>query len=232
MSPVARIRLGHYAGLATRYSVFRTEAALEIDEKDHFEVRRKRVFFDDILLVTHHRDIGTAFCVVNALVALICWTFAFIFLMSGSSGGVIAFSCLAAPSTLAVILRLTLRVDVVTVFGRRSKAILRYTFRKRFARETFADLCERARAAQQRVADEIAASVPIATPDEVPPSPAWATLESPPLSSGAALEEMPPSPPPETPETVHPLPAQQDEQSSSQETDETLPPRRRFNEST
>ena len=151
--------------------MFRTDAAIEIDQMDHFEVRRKRVFFDDILLVTHHREVDTTFLIVNAVIAVLFWTFAVFFLIIGERAGVIAFSCLAAPSTIAFILRLTLRVDVVTVFGRRSKAVLRYSFRKRFARETFADISARAAAAQQKLADEIAASAPLVVPEETPPLP-------------------------------------------------------------
>jgi hypothetical protein len=70
------------------------------------------------------------------------------------------FLMLAAVVAALGILRLILGVDIVTVFGRRSRAAVRYGFRKAFARQVFENICARTAAAQQRRAEEIAASEP------------------------------------------------------------------------
>ena len=71
-------------------------------------------------------------------------------------------------------IRLALKVDVVTIFGRRSKAAMRYPFRKAYARRIYDETCANVAAAQRKLAHEIAANEPPpdATPaEELPPMP-------------------------------------------------------------
>lgn len=171
MSARKRVLLGRFAGIATRYAIYRTDSAIEVDERDNFEIQRRRVFFDDILLITHHRQLGVAFLTVMALFGLGFLGVAAAFYFAGENSSAAVFLAFAAPFLILAVLRIALRVDVVTIFGRRTKAVLRYGFRKRFARETFEDLSNRARAAQQRLADEIAAATPAAPEAELPEMP-------------------------------------------------------------
>jgi hypothetical protein len=171
MNATKRVRLGRFAGLATRFAIYRTDVAIEIDERDNFEVQRRRVFFDDILLITHHRELGGWYVAVMSIATLIFGGAAIVFLTVEERSVAAVFGLFAAPFALFLLLRLILRVDVVNIFGRRTKAVLRYGFRKRFARETFDDLTERTRAAQQRLADEIAAAMPAAPVEELPEMP-------------------------------------------------------------
>lgn len=165
-----RIRLGRFAGLATRFAIYRTETALEIDERDNFEVQRRRVFFDDVLLITYHRKLGAAYLAAMAILTLLFAGIAIAFVSSGENIAAV-FGAFAVPFAALFFVRLILRVDVITVFGRRTKATLRYTFRKRFARETFDDLTARTRAAQDRLAEEIAAAMPAPPAEELPEMP-------------------------------------------------------------
>lgn len=182
MSAPKRVRLGRFAGIATRYSIYRTDSAIEIDERDNFEVQRRRVFFDDILLITHHRQRGAAYVAMMSILTLLFAGIAIAFAASNQPDVAMGFGIFTIPFAILLIVRLILRVDVVTIFGRRTKAVLRYSFRKRFARETFDDLTERTRAAQQRLADEIAAATPKAevAVEELPEMPP-VSIDEPPL---------------------------------------------------
>ena len=71
-----------------------------------------------------------------------------------SLAGYILLIWVAGPFWLAFALRLIFRVDAVTVFGRRTKAVMRFSFRKRRAREVFGWVCERTREKQAQPAPE------------------------------------------------------------------------------
>src|ERR1051326_480522 len=66
-----RVLIGRNNDFATRQIVYRTPVGIEVDELDHFEVVRKRVFYDDVLLVTYHREQSWGFIVLAAIVALL-----------------------------------------------------------------------------------------------------------------------------------------------------------------
>ena len=66
-----RRRLGRWTGLlGGRQAVYEVNEGLEIDERDGYEVTRKRVFWEDVLLVTYHRYIGVAYPLLTALAAV------------------------------------------------------------------------------------------------------------------------------------------------------------------
>jgi len=168
-----RVLIGRNNDFATRQIVYRTPVGIEVDELDHFEVRRKRVFYDDVLLVTYHREQSWGFIVLTAILVLLFGLLAFV----ASSVPPLAMT-LAAVAAAALVLgtmRLLMQVDVVTVFGRRSKAAVRYAYRKARARQTFNEICANVAAAQRRLAREIAESEPAAAAvpaEELPPMPA------------------------------------------------------------
>jgi hypothetical protein len=153
MTEPTRKLIARHTGLVTRELVYETADGVEIETVDHYEVTRRRVFFDDVVLVTYHRQIGALFIFLNLLVV-------FFFVATGAVGAsamrgmagwsfLLAFALLAAPSFVAIVIRLILRVDVINVFGRRSKATLRFSFRKRRAREVYGRICARARQVQR-----------------------------------------------------------------------------------
>lgn len=156
--PAKRTRIGRNNGFATRQVVYRTPVGIEIDELDHFEIVRKRVFYDDVLLVTYHREQSWGFVILTGIVVVVFAVLAKIAIEVPPLA-----MTLGAVAALALVLgtiRLLLQVDVVTVFGRRSKAAIRYPYRKAFARRMFNEICANAAAAQRRLAHEIAANEP------------------------------------------------------------------------
>jgi hypothetical protein len=167
-----RKRIGRWNDIATRQAIYQTDAGLEIDEIDHFEINRKRVFYDDILLVTMHRYIGVWF-----VVAMLVFGIGFLTIgaLIGDKSAVIAFGIIASPFLIMALVRVIARIDVITVFGKRSRARMRYTFRKSYARRIYAEISAKAREAQRRLAADIQAAEPPEAPpltDEVPMPPA------------------------------------------------------------
>jgi hypothetical protein len=69
----------------------------------------------------------------------------------------IIFVIVGFPALIAFALRLMFRVDVITVFGKRTKAAIRFRLRKKRAREAYAQIVAAVQTAQQRMAREIAA---------------------------------------------------------------------------
>jgi len=151
-----RIRIGRFNDAASRQTVYQTGEALEVDEVDHFSIVRRRVFFDDVLLVTRHRAVGTAFVGSMAI-------FAFVFVFIGwmcklakePEAGIVCAS-LSVPFLLALVTRLVLKVEILTVYGRRSKAAMKVSFRKGYSRRKFEEICALVAQAQERVAAEAA----------------------------------------------------------------------------
>jgi len=166
-----RVLIGRNNDFATRQIVYRTPVGIEVDELDHFEVVRKRVFYDDVLLVTYHREQSWGFIVLAAFVALLLGFLAYV--ASSVPPLAMTFAGVAALALVLGVTRFLMQVEVVTVFGRRSKAAVRYAYRKAFARQMFNEICANAAAAQRKLAREIAANEPEPLPaEELPPMPA------------------------------------------------------------
>jgi hypothetical protein len=90
------------------------------------------------------------FVIAHAIIALILFGVGtLIWSLAGFNGGVVMFFALGTPSLIALTLRLIFRVDIVTIFGRRSKARMRFTLRKQRARDVFQHVIERVTEAQK-----------------------------------------------------------------------------------
>jgi len=114
-----RERLGTTAGAFTRTAIYRTNDAIEVDDLEWVEIRRRRVFFADVLLVTFHKEIGVIFPVVLGILAGFWGLIALAIATSSVEISLIFFGA-AALFAIPVILRLILKLDVITVYGRRS----------------------------------------------------------------------------------------------------------------
>ena len=145
-----RERLGTTAGAFTRTAIYRTNDAIEVDDLEWVEIRRRRVFFADVLLVTFHKEIGVIFPVVLGILAGFWGLIALAIATSSVEISLIFFGA-AALFAIPVILRLILKLDVITVYGRRSKARIQYAYRKQYARRIYEEICEQVRAAQAPV---------------------------------------------------------------------------------
>lgn len=156
MTPGKRKLLGRNIGAMSREAVFETADAIESESREGYEVTRKRVLFEEVLLVTIHREMGLLYVILTAALTII---FAGIAILSRSVLPVaISFGILALPFFIACVVRLIMRLDFVSVFGRRSKAVMRFSLRKRRAREVYGRICSRSlevqRAMVERPAEE------------------------------------------------------------------------------
>jgi hypothetical protein len=147
-----RTLLGTESGIATRQRVYETDDSIVVESTDQYELSRKSVLFEDVVLITYHREIGWLYVLVLAALTL---AFSGIAATAYASGAPLKVTAtIAAPILIALIIRLVMKVDVVSVFGRRSRAAIHFSFRKRRARELYGRLCYRTRQAQ-RVPEEI-----------------------------------------------------------------------------
>jgi hypothetical protein len=148
----ARKPIGKSLSLAGSELVFQTADGFEIHRSTHYRVEELRVFHDDVMLVTIHREIGSLYVIFNGLVATFCLSFALIFLLIDDETwpAAVVFAIAGAPFVIALLLRLLLKVDVITIFGRRSTARMRFGFRKQRAREVYGQVCAAVRQAQRR----------------------------------------------------------------------------------
>lgn len=215
-----RERLGRWSGLfGGRQTVYAVDDGVEVDELDGYEVTRRRVFWEDVLLVTYHRKIGVAFPVFTVLAAALFGLMAFGIGTANPTAGAVIAAIFCTPFIVALGLRLALGVDVVTVFGRRTMARMRFSFLKARARRTFDMIIDRARRAQDQIArryaneDAARAASDTASP---PAAGGPAPLAAAPAASGASAPAAPassPSSPASLPSAFEPppLPTSEDE---------------------
>ncbi len=146
-----RTYLGAASGFEIRQRVYAARDCLEIDEIEQYDVMRKRVFYDDVLLVTYHRFRGRVYLLVTGLAAFASAVLSAQIARTQTQLGLFFFALLGLPFLLAFALRATLGVDTVTVYGRRSKARLHFPFRRRRAREVLKQICRSVQQTQQRM---------------------------------------------------------------------------------
>jgi uncharacterized integral membrane protein len=127
---------------------------IDLDSSQNYEVIRRRVFFDDVSLVTLHRERGTAFLLTTGAIGTFFLALA-VFIISinvNAWQGALPFAVIGAPAFLACLLRLAMGRLVVTVQGRRSRAVLRFgMFRSGKARNVYGQICSAVRRAQSAV---------------------------------------------------------------------------------
>jgi hypothetical protein len=175
--------LGRSQALSERVRTYWTDEALEVDRADNYEIRRRRVFFDEILLVTLHSTRGLLSALLPLILALLLATFAAIpnsepDVSRGFWTGAALFAGLAVGLALVP-------VWVVTVYGKRTRARMHFRMRQAKARQVYAEICRAAADAQRALTLRLAAEIPEPPP---PPPPL-------PLSDSEPLEEPPPPSP-------------------------------------
>lgn len=151
--PVRRL-LGKAHSLTERVRVFWTDEALEVDQADNYEIRRRRVFFDEILLVTLHSTRGGVLPWVLALLAV---PFGLFSLFSLADAGRVFLVMTVLLGVLAATVAL-LPIWVVTAFGKRTRARMNFRMREGRAREVYAEICRAAGQAQSELASRQASA--------------------------------------------------------------------------
>jgi hypothetical protein len=176
---MARALLGTKAGAATRTRIYLAEGAIEVDEIEGYTGTRKRVLFDEVLLITLDRRRSTPTLVISLVLAALS---ALTAILAGSLKepvAIIVFSLIwSSPFWLIFVIHMALGTDYVTVFGKRTTAQMTFSVRKARAREIFVLLQNKIGNAQERERQRIQALTP---PPETPEAP-----EEPPVSSGTA----------------------------------------------
>ena len=145
--------LGTASDFLTRVRVYLTDDAVEIDEIEGYNGVRKRVLFDEVLLVTLDRR--------RRLQSLLVWGgLTLLFSLPGTIAafttgdrarlvGLIMIAAMGGPFFAGFLVHVAAGTDHVTVFGKRTIAQMRFVLRKRRAREVFALLRDRVRTSQQ-----------------------------------------------------------------------------------
>jgi hypothetical protein len=151
-----------------RVRVYRTPGALEVDQIDFSGIRRRRVFFDEVQLVTLHSQRGIARLAVETGILA--------FLVGIAAGGLGAkgdlrslsiFFATAAAIVLGSLVSMLIPVWTVTVFGKRTRARLRFPLRSGKARRIYGEIC-RAVAEAQAEAQKDAAHPSVEIAEETP----------------------------------------------------------------
>jgi len=151
--------LGTSRSFGSRATIYQRAEGLEIEVNEQYDVVQKRVLFDDVLMVTIHREIGAAYLIIHALIALFFIGVGIVIVSINVDAWIAAlvFGAFGLPSFIALLTRLLLGVDVVTVFGRRSKTNIRFALRKQRAREVYGQICAAVRSAQRQTGEPIPA---------------------------------------------------------------------------
>jgi hypothetical protein len=156
-------------GIATRQRVYQVSDGLEVDDIDHYEVRRSRVLFDDIILMTYHRARGKTFLIVTGVLTVLFAALSYAVGTNEAVAGWIVFAMSGGPILLFFMLRLVLGVDEINVYSRRSSARMRFWFRKGYARQLFEEISRTVRRRQDAMLRTMAAAASeLRNPDSTP----------------------------------------------------------------
>lgn len=159
--------LGKSLTFAERVRTYWTDEALEVDQADHFEIRRRRVFFDEIQLVTLHLRRLPGSGLLPLILALVS---ALIAAASSSEPDVSQVFWIGAAllGGLSVVLG-ALPVWVVTVYGKRARSRMHFRMRQGKARSVYADVCRAASDAQRALSLRLAVQAPEPPLPQPPP---------------------------------------------------------------
>jgi len=175
--PPRRVFLGRDSSWTERVRVYRTDEALEVAYITAFDVSLRRLFFDEVQLVTLHRARGSrtlwllivlsALCALVTLVARPVPELSFLFIVFASATTFV-FAC-----TLLTVL---IQSSIVTAYGERARARIRFLYRPGKARRIYDDLSRRVGEVQGRIAAEAAAAAAASAPrpEETFPEPPMA----------------------------------------------------------
>jgi len=150
-----RERLGWRSGFSYRESVYRTRDCFEIDDVEGYEVTRKRVFYDDVVLVTRHRFVPWVPMVLASVFAVFFALFA-IGLRSEGRVAAFVFFVLTLALVALVVALIAAGGEVVTIQGKRTQARMDFVLRRGKAAEVYRRACRLARERQERIARQAA----------------------------------------------------------------------------
>jgi len=144
-----RKRLSRDADVATRYRVYEVPGGLEVEELSFMEASRRRVFFDEVVLVTYHRYRPVSAVVVAAVFALLFALCAAVLREPAGAQVAGGFAALGGLFALLLAVLLVNPYHAITVFGLRNRARIVRRLSGRRAREIYARLCREVEATQR-----------------------------------------------------------------------------------
>ena len=146
--------LGKSRSFGSRVAVYELDDGLQFVVNEQYSITHRRLLFDDVLLVTIHRQIGAAYLIATGAWTVLFFGFAALILAASRDFllGASIFVAIGLPAFIAFILRVTIGLHIVTVFGRRSKGVLRFGARKKRARQAYAAICAAVSEAQGKPA--------------------------------------------------------------------------------
>ncbi len=136
--------------LAGQLRVYATDDALEFDDFAQGELSRRRIFYDDVLLLTRHRSVGWLVIVLTAVIAALFAVPAVALAREDLTTGLTVFALSGGPFVVALVLQAALGTHVVVVWGRRSRVRIPLGFRRGRAAELYEELGRLVRVEQER----------------------------------------------------------------------------------
>jgi hypothetical protein len=192
--PPERVFVGKDKGFAHTARVYRLPDALEVDASDRYQISRRRVFYDEVRLVTLHAGNRRTLGFVLGAAALLWLLFA---LATRGTAADAVFYVLAALFALASLPYLLLPNWIVTVQGKRTHARMRFGPRETRARAAYAEVARLAADAQRALAARHAEEAPPPAEEAFPEPPDVPALPPQQAEQGdepAAEPEPPPLP--------------------------------------
>ena len=146
--------LGKSRAVGSRAAVYQVADGLEIEVNEQYDVVHKRVLFDDVMLVTIHRELGALYLFLTGIIAALFFGFAILILSLNPDAwpAAIGLGAFGGPAFVLFAIRFIRGLEVVTVFGRRSKAALHFGSKRR-AREVYGSICATVRQAHRHAAE-------------------------------------------------------------------------------
>ena len=144
--------IGKTRMIGSAAAVYQVDDGLDIETNEQYDVVHRRLMFDDVLMVTIHREIGPLFLLLTGAIAFFFLGLAILIFSANFDlwPAALVFAIFGFPALVAFLTRMLLGVDVVTIFGKRSKASVRFTWRKRRAREMYGAICAAVRHAHRQ----------------------------------------------------------------------------------
>ena len=146
MTPIRkRVFLGRTIQMSEREHVYLVDDAVEVDQVDGYEVTRRRVFFNDIEAVTIHQRRQVASIIGSGLMVGLCLFILFAITINENDArvGVIVMSIITLPFVVLFLRMLLVPARIIQVFGTRTKATMRFSFRVKRAERVFQQICDR-----------------------------------------------------------------------------------------
>jgi hypothetical protein len=152
-------------------AVYEIDDGLEVDEVNMAAIERTRVYYDDVLGITLHQTQGAGFLITTALGALMFGLLSASAFVDHDVVPALILAIVSLANLAVFLLRIFLKVSIVTVFGKRTMARVQFPMRTEKARRVYEDLARKIGACQDRAAAEAPPPPPPSAPD-VPLPPA------------------------------------------------------------